>query len=116
MRRLANHLIGVQQGSRVMFSDFEDGGAMWTGTGPREARVRIDFDEPFKSVPAILTGLAMFDMDEGSNQRADLTHGNVSPTGFDLIFRTWGDTRVARVRADWTAIGEVRAEDEWDVY
>lgn len=116
MRRLVNHLIGVLQGSRVMFSDFEDGGIMWTGTGPREVRVRIDFDEPFKSPPAVLTGLAMFDMDEGSNQRADLSYGNVSEAGFDLIFRTWGDTRVARVRADWTAIGEVRAEDEWEMY
>jgi hypothetical protein len=116
MRRLANHLIGIQQGSRVMFSDFEAGGTMWTGTGPREARMRVTFEEPYKSPPAILTGLAMFDMDEGSNQRADLSHGNVTETGFDLIFRTWGDTRVARVRADWTAIGEVRADDEWDVY
>lgn len=99
-----------------MFSDFEDGGDMWTGRGPREARVRVFFEEPFKSVPAILTALAMFDIDEATNQRADLGHGNVSETGFDLVFRTWGDTRVARVRADWTAIGEVRAEDEWDLY
>lgn len=99
-----------------MFSDFETGGDMWEGTGPRQARKRVDFDEAFLSAPAILTGLAMFDMDEGSNQRADLSHGNVTTTGFDLIFRTWGDTRVARVRADWTAIGEVRGEDQWDVY
>lgn len=116
MRRLSNHLIGIQQGSHIMFSDFEDGGQMWTGTGPRESRARLDFDEPFKTPPAILTALAMFDMDEGSNQRADLSHGNVTITGFDLIFRTWGDTRIARIRADWTAIGEIAATDEWDVY
>ena len=99
-----------------MFSDFEDGGQMWTGKGPREARVRITFSETFKSVPSIITGLAMFDIDEARNQRADLSHGDVSVEGFDLIFRTWGDSRVARVRADWTAIGEVRADDEWDLY
>ena len=115
MRKLRNHLIGIAQGSRVMFSDFEDGGQMWTGTGPREARMRVTFDEPFKTIPAIQTVLAMFDIDEATNQRADLTHGNVTTEGFDLIFRTWGDTRVARVRADWTAIGEVRADDEWDL-
>lgn len=116
MIKLSNHLVGIQQGSRVMFSDFENGGLMWTGKGPREARTPIVFREPFKTAPAILTGLAMFDMDEGSNQRADLTHGNVTVKGFDLIFRTWGDTRIARVRADWTAIGEVRGDDEWDMY
>ena len=116
MRRFQNHLIGVQQGSHVMFSDFEDNGVMWTGKGPREARVAIAFEEPFKTVPVVITALAMLDMDAGANQRADLSHGNVTEGGFDLIFRTWGDTRVARVRADWTAIGEMRAEDEWDLY
>ncbi|MCK0168000.1 H-type lectin domain-containing protein [Jannaschia sp. S6380] len=116
MRRFRNHLIGVLQGSRSMFSDFEDGGDMWTGIGPREARVRVVFAEPFKTPPAITTTLGMFDMDAATNQRADLGHANVTEAGFDLIFRTWGDTRVARVRADWTAIGEVRAEDEWDLY
>lgn len=116
MRKLRNHLIGIQQGSRVMFSDFEDGGDMWVGKGPREARLRIAFDEPFKSIPTIITGLAMFDMDGATNQRADLSHSDVTREEFDLIFRTWGDSRVARIRADWTAIGEVRADDEWDLY
>lgn len=115
MRKFQNHLIGLQQGSRIMFSDFEYGGAMWTGRGPREMRVRIEFDEAFKTRPVVITNLAMFDMDEATNQRADLTHGNVTLDGFDLVFRTWGDTRIARVRADWTAIGEVRADDEWDL-
>jgi hypothetical protein len=32
-----------------------------------------------------------------------------------LVFRTWADTRVARIRADWTAIGAVRDEEDWDV-
>ncbi|GIT91160.1 hypothetical protein JANAI62_16150 [Jannaschia pagri] len=116
MRKLTNHAIGIQQGSRVIFSDFEDGGEMWTGRGPREARVRIEFPEAFKTTPVIMTALAMFDMDDSSNQRADLSHSRVSPEGFDLVFRTWGDSRVARVRADWTAIGEAVGEDEWGLY
>lgn len=115
MRKLRNHLIGVQQGSHIMFSDFEDGGPMWTGTGPREVRIRVPFDEPFKTPPVIIACLAMFDIDEATNQRVDLTHGEVTTTAFDLVFRTWGDTRVARARADWTAMGEVRADDEWDI-
>ena len=30
-----------------------------------------------------------------------------------MVFRTWGDTRVARIRADWTAIGAIIDEDNW---
>jgi len=32
------------------------------------------------------------------------------------VFRTWGDTRVARVRASWTAFGELPYGEEWDLY
>ena len=39
----------------------------------------------------------------------------VTATGFEIVFRTWGDTRVARIRADWTALGAVLGEDEWEV-
>jgi hypothetical protein len=115
MRKLQNHLIGIDQGSRILFSDFEDGGDMWTGKGPREARVAIAFSQPLKTLPVVQISLAMFDMDQKTNQRADLSTDAVSLTGFDVVFRTWGDTRVARVRADWLAFGEVAGEDEWDV-
>jgi hypothetical protein len=54
-------------------------------------------------------------MDQGANVRADILADKVTTTGFDLVFRTWSDTRVARVRMNWMAIGEVRSEDDWDV-
>ena len=54
-------------------------------------------------------------VDKGTNLRAEITPERVSETGFDLVFRTWGDTRVARIRADWLAIGPVRDEDDWDL-
>ncbi len=115
MRKLQNHLIGIRQGSETLFSHFENGGEMWAGRGSREVRRRVTFDAPFKTPPAVMTALAMFDIDAATNARADLTHANVDASGFDLIVRTWGDTRIARIRADWTAIGEIRGEDEWDV-
>ena len=31
MKRLSSGKIGIAQGSKVLFSDFADGGAMWTG-------------------------------------------------------------------------------------
>ncbi|MBF9034147.1 hypothetical protein HKCCE2091_07835 [Rhodobacterales bacterium HKCCE2091] len=115
MKRLRNHLIGVEQGSELLFSDYQDGGEMWTGEGPREARRAVGFSQDFKSLPAVQVAVSMYDMDGGTNQRADLRAEAVTRSGFELVFRTWGDSRIARIRADWLAIGEIRGEDEWDV-
>jgi hypothetical protein len=115
MRRLASHLIGIDQGTLVLFSDYQDGGTMWTGHGPRELRREVTFSEPFLSEPAVQVSLSMWDMDQKTNQRADISAESVTLEGFTIVFRTWGDTRVARVRADWQAIGEIRGEDDWHI-
>ncbi len=116
MKRIRNHLVGVDQGSSVLFSDFEHDGEMWTGEGPRMHREAVEFSEAFRTVPVVQVTLSMWDMDQKSNQRADITAEKVTETGFEIVFRTWGDTKVARVRADWIAIGDLRHEDEWDLY
>jgi hypothetical protein len=114
MRRLGSS-IGILQGSRVLFSDFADGGQMWTGQGERESRFLVNFREAFVDVPVVHLGLSMWDIDHKTNSRVDLSAENVTAKGFHIVFRTWGDSRIARVRADWTAIGPVRDEDDWDV-
>ncbi|MBC7139065.1 MAG: H-type lectin domain-containing protein [Defluviimonas sp.] len=115
MRRLEKFVVGVDQGSVVLFSDFQHGGAMWTGSGPRELRKAVSFSEPFSRPPAVQVTMSMWDMDSKSNQRADISADMITGEGFELVFRTWGDTRVARVRADWLAIGELPSEDDWEV-
>lgn len=115
MRKLASHLTGIDQGSLVLFSDFQDGGTMWTGHGPRELRRDVLFSEPFLTEPVVQVCMSMWDMDQKTNQRADISAESVTPKGFSIVFRTWGDTRVARVRADWVAFGEVAGEDDWQV-
>jgi len=107
--------IGVEQGSRQLFSDFANGGPMWAGSGAREVRHVLTFKEPFLDSPVVTVGLSMWDMDSNTNSRIDLQAENVSTTGFDLVFRTWSDSRIARVRADWMAIGPARDEDSWKV-
>ncbi|MFM7446404.1 MAG: H-type lectin domain-containing protein [Tabrizicola sp.] len=107
--------IGIQQGTRVLFSDFADGGLMWTGNGNRESRFHVTFKTAFTDVPAVQVSISMWDMDHQANSRADITAENITPKGFHIVFKTWGDTKVARVRADWMAIGTVRDEDDWDV-
>ena len=114
MRRFSG-VIGVDQGSKILFSDFAHDGAMWTGSGPREVRQEQKFMEPFVEPPAVTVGISMWDIDHKANSRVDISAENVSAGGFDIVFRTWGDTRIARIRADWMAIGQTRSEDDWDV-
>ena len=60
--------------------------------------------------------LSMWDMDGSPMLRADLKPENVATDRFDIVFRTWGDTKVARVRVSWMAIGELRQADDWELY
>lgn len=116
MKRLRNHLIGIDQGDVVLFSDFEHDGIMWTGEGPRQTRAYVHFAEAFRSAPMVRVGLTMWDMSHTTNARMDLTAEDVSESGFAVVFKTWGDTKVARVRVGWQAIGELRQADDWDLY
>ncbi|MGR3320718.1 MAG: H-type lectin domain-containing protein [Pseudooceanicola sp.] len=116
MKRLRNHWIGIDQGDTIMFSDFEDGGEMWTGTGQREKRVRVTFSESFRAAPSVHCSLSMWDMDTSVLLRGDIGAEEITEEGFDIVFRTWSDSRAARARVRWMAIGELRHADEWDLY
>lgn len=116
MRRLRTNTLGVQQGSTLLFSDYKDNGVMWTGEGQRELRYLVTFDEPFKTLPVVHVCISMWDMDNQTNPRADIAAEAVTPDEFTIVFRTWGDTRIARIRADWVALGEVSDEDDWQLY
>lgn len=107
--------MGIDQGEHVMFSDYENNGRMWSGEGTRQRKKTIVFSEAFAQPPAVQVALSLWDVDKDTNVRADVQARNISATGFDLIFRTWGDTRVARVRLAWTAIGELPDDEGWDL-
>lgn len=115
MKRITSHAIGIDQGSLVLFSDFEDDGDMWKGEGPRLCRRSVVFDDAFADLPSVTLQLSMVDMSNDAYIRADLQSENVTAKGFDIVFRTWGDSRVARIRASWQAIGAIADEDNWEV-
>ncbi|MBP0482653.1 H-type lectin domain-containing protein [Sagittula salina] len=115
MRKFSGATLGIEQGDEEVFSDFEDGGEMWTGSGTRERRKAVVFAEPFKSRPVVQVGVSLWDMDQSANLRADIGADKVTEWGFELVFRTWADSRVARARMNWMAIGEVKSEDDWDL-
>lgn len=88
---------------------------MWTGSGPRECRQRISFPQPFREAPSVIVSISMWDLDQKTNTRADISAEKITRAAFHLVFRTWSDTRVARIRADWMAIGPLPDDDEWEV-
>ncbi|MFN3664441.1 H-type lectin domain-containing protein [Yoonia sp.] len=116
MRRLNTGIIGVDHGDVVLFSDFEDDGPMWRGTGARQSRTAIRFSQPYLSPPHVQVGISMYDISNKSNIRTDVQAENITEQGFDIVFRTWSDTRVARVRVAWTAFGELPQDDGWELY
>ncbi|WP_170450957.1 H-type lectin domain-containing protein [Ruegeria arenilitoris] len=115
MKKFLTHPIGIDRGEEVLFSEFADGGDMWTGEGPRERRRPVTFSQPFRTPPVVQIGVSLWDVDTSSALRAELLSENVTTTGFDAVFRTWSDTRIARIRVAWTAIGEIAHEDDWDI-
>lgn len=115
MKTFSGRTIGVDQGRVDLFSDFEDGGEMWTGSGDRERRRTIVFAQPFSEAPMVHVSLSLWDMDSGANSRVEVRADKIRDDRFDVVFSTWGDSRVARVHIAWLAIGAVKTEDDWDI-
>lgn len=115
MLRFQNHPLGIEQDTTILFSDFKHDGEMWIGQGDREIRKEIVFREEFTAPPIVQVNVAMWDFDSATNQRGEILAEDITEVGFTLVFKTWGDTRVARLRATWTAFGALRNSDDWNV-
>ena len=115
MKKLRSHTIAIASGDVTLFTDYEDGGEMWTGQGQRERRRTVRFAEEYKLPPTVHLSPSLWDLDTATIMRADIAAENVTRKGFDMVFRTWDDTRVARMRIAWMAIGEMAEIDDWDV-
>ncbi|MDN5567650.1 MAG: H-type lectin domain-containing protein [Paracoccus sp. (in: a-proteobacteria)] len=113
MQRFNANEVGIDQGELTLVTDFDTQGPMWTEQGERTVRQRVDFSERFLMPPAVHLSLGMWDLDVTTNQRGDLLVENVTSAGFDLLFHTWGDTRVARMRIQWMAIGALPDEQDF---
>jgi hypothetical protein len=115
MRRFRNNSIGIDQGDIVLFSDFEDDGPMWSGRGPRLIRTPVSFQEAFFAPPVVQVALSMWDISNTATSRADVQAEDITNNGFAIVFRTWADTKIARVRVSWIAIGELYEPDDWRI-
>ncbi|MFN3525340.1 MAG: H-type lectin domain-containing protein [Paracoccus sp. (in: a-proteobacteria)] len=113
MLRFSSSEIGISQGVVQLVSDFDTNGPLWTGEGDRSVRQQVVFPERFLSSPAVHVSASMWDLDTSVNQRGDLSVENITPVGFEVVFKTWGDSRIARMRVQWTAIGPLPDDDDF---
>lgn len=113
MVRFNSSEIGVCQGSVQIVSDYDTGGPFWTGDGDRVTRHRVAFEERFVAPPAVQVTPMMWDIQGTTNIRGDLTVEDVTSAGFMIVFKTWGDSRIARMRVTWTAIGPLPDDDHF---
>ncbi len=115
MRKLSNHRIGICDGDEMLFSDLDENGPMWSGNGPRKVRHAVRFAQRYRNAPSVQVSLSMIDIDHTTNTRLELRAEQITEWGFDIVFQTWSDTRIARARATWIAIGEVAHDDDWEI-
>lgn len=116
MHKIVSGTLGIDHGDVVLFSDFEDDGKMWRGEGPRQNREHVVFSQSYVTAPHVQVSISMWDISNAANTRVDVQAENITETGFDILFRTWGDTQVARARVAWTAFGALHNDDGWDLY
>ena len=117
MKKIRAHLVGIDQGEVVLFNDFVNDGVMWVGEGDRELRREVKFSESFAEAPSVSAWISLWDISNGSNARADISAEDIHADGFTLVFNTWSDTKIARLRVAWRAIGACRGDSDeyWDV-
>ena len=116
MKRLNSGVIGIDHGDVVLFSAFEHDGVMWRGDGPREERKNINFAQPYAAIPHVQVSISMWDISNNTNIRSDVQAENITTEGFEIVFRTWADTQIARVRVAWTSFGDLPNDDRWELY
>ena len=80
------------------------------------SRAPVKFTQPYQTPPVVQVSISMWDISKNTNTRADVQAENITTEGFDIVFRTWADTQVARVRVAWTSFGELPHDDGWELY
>ena len=101
-------LVGVQivTAAGELFNHVDENGPMWSGDGDREVRFKLRFTASFQRIPHITLGISGMDSSCGQNLRFSLAAEAVTSESFVIVFKTWGDTKIARASVNWTAIGQ----------
>lgn len=112
LQRVSSPVGGLQiiTSEGELFNHVDNNDYMWTGDGDRVVRIPVEFSQPFDSAPHITAGVSGIDAAHTNNQRFHLTVEMITNTSFELVFLIWGDTKIARASASWSAMGSTRKE------
>lgn len=107
-QQITSPLVGVQviTAAGELFNHVDENGPMWADDGDREVRFKLRFATGFQRAPHITLGISGLDSSCAQNLRFSLATDAVTPEGFVIIFKTWGDTKIARASVNWSAIGQ----------
>ena len=75
-----------------------------TSSGDRKIRKEISYKK-FSKSPTVVLGVVGLDVDKRFNTRYKIWVENVTDNGCDVIFRTWADTDIYLLEAQWIAYG-----------
>ena len=88
-----------------LFNHCDINGPMWSGRDDRQFRLPVLFATAFDAAPMITVGLTGLDIAHEQNARLVIEAETITAKGFDLVLRTWSDTRIGRASVNWMAIG-----------
>jgi hypothetical protein len=66
----------------------------------------VQFESKFAKPPKVFLEISGLDVNETKNTRVTVTAKNITESGFDLEYKTWFDTILYTVWANWMAFGE----------
>lgn len=101
-------LVGMQiiTAAGELFNHVDDNGPMWAQDGDREVRLKIRFSGSFQTPQHITLGITGMDSSMAQNLRFSLVAEGVTSDGFEIVLKTWDDTKIARASVNWSAIGQ----------
>jgi H-type lectin domain len=79
------------------------------GAGGRDQVIKIKFDSPCHKPPVVIVALNHLDTDQGDGMRVTVSvdEQSITKNGFDVIFRTWGPTKLYGASATWAAFAPI---------
>jgi hypothetical protein len=75
------------------------------GTGERKFSTHVNFPEPYQEPPVVVLSLSGLDVLNNANNRVTVKPINITQKGFDVEYKTWGDTKIQSVFLNWTSFG-----------
>ncbi|XP_056013366.1 uncharacterized protein LOC130046504 [Ostrea edulis] len=66
---------------------------------------RVVFKIPFQNAPTVTYGLYLLDVGSSSNTRVSSSTSSITKEGFQLVLRSWADTKLYGAGIMWMACG-----------